>query len=122
MDAYLTLIKKKAVPILRKSGVVRSAVFGSVARGEVKKKSDIDFLVEFAGKKTLFDLVGLKLALEDAFKRKVDVVTYDSLRHPLLKKYILKDQKLIYEKGHTHIHRAHTGKHFACDEVRNLLK
>lgn len=68
---YLASIRKKAIPILRKSGVARSAVFGSVARGEATKKSDIDFLIEFEGKKTLFDLVGLKLALEDAFKKRL---------------------------------------------------
>ena len=67
----LLLIRKKAVPILKKSGVARSAVFGSVARGEAKRKSDIDFLIEFEGKKTLFDLVGLKLALEDGLKKKL---------------------------------------------------
>lgn len=103
-------VKKKAVPILRKSGVVRSAVFGSVARGEAKKTSDVDLLIEFGGRKTLFDLVGLKLALEDALKKKVDLVTYNSL-HPLLKEYILKDQKLIYEKKRNRIHKTYTGKH-----------
>ncbi len=100
-------IKKKAVPILKRSGVVRSAVFGSVARGEAKKTSDIDFLIQFKGKKTLFDLVGLKLDLEDALKKKVDVVMYSSL-HPLLKEHILKDQKLIYEKKHRRVRTAHT--------------
>ena len=52
-DVYLAFIKKKAVPILKKSGVVRSAVFGSVARGEAKKKSDVDFLIQFRGEKSL---------------------------------------------------------------------
>lgn len=109
-DIYIASIRKKAMPILRRSGVVRSAVFGSVARGEAKRTSDIDFLIEFKGRKTLFDLAGLKLALEDALKKKVDLVTYDSL-HPLLEEYILKDQKLIYEKKRNRIHKAYTGKH-----------
>lgn len=110
IELNLTQVKKKAVPILRKSGVIRSAVFGSVARGDAKKNSDIDFLVEFPRGKTLFDLVGLKLDLEEAFKKKVDVVTYNA-PHPLLKDYILRDQKLIYEKRRKHIHAAHTGKY-----------
>ena len=107
VETNIAKIKKKAVPIFRKSGVVRSAVFGSVARGEAKKNSDIDFLVEFEGKKTLFDLAGLKITLEDALKKKVDVITYNAL-HPLLKDYILKDQKLIYEKKRGYIRTAHT--------------
>lgn len=53
--------------------------------------------MEFPRGKTLFDLVELKLDLEEAFKKKVDVVAYNAL-HPLLKDYILRDQKLIYEK------------------------
>ena len=97
MKSNLTQVKKKAVPILRKSGVVRSAVFGSVARGTEKKNSDIDFLVEFERGKSLFDLVGLKLDLEDAFKKKVDIVTYRSIS-PLLRSRILKEQVKIYER------------------------
>jgi len=107
METNIAKIKKKVVPIFRKSGVVRSAIFGSVARGEAKKNSDIDFLVEFEGKKTLFDLAGLKITLEDALKKKVDVITYNAL-HPLLKDYILKDQKLIYEKKRGYIRPTHT--------------
>ncbi len=58
--------------------------FGSVARGEAGEDSDVDLVVEFEGRKSLLDLIGLKLDLEDNFHRKFDVLTYDSL-HPLLK-------------------------------------
>lgn len=47
-------------------------------------KSDIDILVEFEGQKSLLDLAGLKLDLEDALERPVDLLTYRSI-HPLLK-------------------------------------
>ena len=47
-------------------------------------ESDIDLLVEFKGKKSLLDLAGLKLELEEKLKCYVDVLTYNSL-HPLLK-------------------------------------
>jgi len=49
-------------------------VFGSVARGEAGPESDVDFLVDLEKKRTLFDLSGLILDLEDALGRKVDVV------------------------------------------------
>lgn len=90
-------ISDKIIPILQSQGVLKAALFGSVARGEDQPGSDIDLLVELTDDKTLLDLVGLKLDLEDSLGGKVDVVTYDSI-HPLLKDIILKEQKLIYEK------------------------
>lgn len=54
-------------------------------------QSDVDLLVEFEGRKSLLDLSGLKIELEDALGRKVDVVTYRSL-HPLLRERILAEQ------------------------------
>jgi predicted nucleotidyltransferase len=65
-----------------------------VARGEASEDSDVDLLVEFEGKKSLLDLIGLKLDLEDNLNRRFDVLTYDSL-HPLLKERILKEQVAI---------------------------
>lgn len=88
-------IKEKAEPIFKESGVVRSALFGSAARGEMTQDSDIDILVELKKNKSLLDLVHLQLELEKIFNRKVDVITYNSI-HPLLRDSILKGQKAIY--------------------------
>lgn len=90
-------IKAKITPILESGDVVKAAVFGSHATGEAKKDSDVDLLVEFSRRKSLFDLVGLKLELEETLKKKVDLLTYRSI-HPLLKDIILNEQKIIYEK------------------------
>ena len=54
-------------------------VFGSVARGNPRRDSDIDFLVEFDADRTLFDLIGLRLDLSDLLGADVEVVTPDSL-------------------------------------------
>ncbi|MDA8088875.1 MAG: nucleotidyltransferase family protein [Nitrospiraceae bacterium] len=86
--------KDAVIRILKDYGVKRAAIFGSIARGDFTGKSDIDLLVEFEGRKSLLDLSGLKLALEDLFGRKVDVLTYNSL-HPLIKENILKEQEII---------------------------
>ena len=51
-------------------------VFGSVARDEAGPESDIDFLVELEAERTLFDLSGLILDLEDALGYSVDVVEF----------------------------------------------
>ncbi|MEI7621050.1 MAG: nucleotidyltransferase family protein [Candidatus Moraniibacteriota bacterium] len=90
-------IKKQIVPILKRQGVLKAAIFGSFARGEETKKSDVDILVKLSKSKSLFDLVELKLELEDNLGRKVDVLSYDGINHRL-KDIILKEQKVIYEK------------------------
>jgi hypothetical protein len=55
-------------------------IFGSTIRGERKRKSDIDILVDFEEGADLFDLVGLSLFLERKLQRKVDVVPKRALR------------------------------------------
>ncbi|MCY7302584.1 MAG: nucleotidyltransferase family protein [Thermoleophilia bacterium] len=55
-------------------------VFGSVARGEEHDASDVDLLVELAPGRTLLDLVGLRLELEDMLAIDVDVTTLDMLK------------------------------------------
>jgi len=80
--------------VLKRYDVKRAAFFGSFVRGEQKGDSDIDILVEFEGEKSLLDLAGLKIELEEILGRKVDVLTYRSL-HPLLRDRILQEQKVI---------------------------
>jgi predicted nucleotidyltransferase len=66
-------------------------IFGSYARGEQKKKSDLDVLVKFYKGATLFEFVGLAIFLEEKLGiKKVDVVPYDTVREEL-KEYIFKE-------------------------------
>ena len=87
-------ITKTSLPILKENGVVKAGLFGSIVRGENKKKSDIDFLVKFRGRKSLLDLVRLKLQLETKLKKRVDVLTYKSV-HPLIKESIMNEEVKI---------------------------
>lgn len=87
-------IKKVIIDTLKKSDVKKASLFGSVVRGDFTEKSDVDLLVEFKGKKSLLDLVRLKIKLEELLGRKVDVLTYKSI-NPLLKTRILNEQKVI---------------------------
>lgn len=87
--------RKSVTKILKTGGVKRAALFGSWARNQAKKKSDLDLVIEFSGKKKdLFDLVHLKIVLEEETGLKIDLVTYKSL-HPLLKDSILKEQVIL---------------------------
>src|SRR5690348_6539022 len=76
----ISSITKKALPVLKKHAVKRASIFGSFARGTAKLKSDVDFIIEYQGRnKTLFDLINLKMELEDTLNRKVDLITYNSI-------------------------------------------
>lgn len=91
----IPVIKRKALPILRRHAVKRAAIFGSFARGDAKVNSDVDFLIEYQTEdKSLFDLVDLKSDLEATLRRKVDIVTYNSIYWGL-RKQILSEQVVI---------------------------
>ena len=97
MDAKLKELKQLKpiiVKILKKNDVVKAGIFGSYARGEQTKKSDIDILIKFKGRKSMFDLVRVERELRSTLKKQVDLLTYKSI-HPLLKKSILEDEVKI---------------------------
>jgi len=77
------LLYEKREDILRiasKRGAYNVRVFGSVARGEADSKSDIDLLVDLEPGRSLFDLGGLLMDLQDLLGQNVDVVTERGLR------------------------------------------
>lgn len=94
MEMLIEEIKRKALPILQGYGVRRVGLFGSCVRGEMTSDSDIDMLVEIGRDISLLDFVGLKLELEDALNRKVDLVEYSTIK-PLLRESILAQQEII---------------------------
>ena len=87
-------IKEKITPILKDYGVEKAALFGSAARGRMRKDSDIDILVDIKKDISLLDLIKMKFSIEDKINRKVDIVEYDSIK-PSIKDYILKEQIVI---------------------------
>jgi predicted nucleotidyltransferase len=90
----LKRIAKIVVPILKKNGVVKAGIFGSYARGEAKKRSDVDILIKQKGKKSLLDLVHLQFQLEDKLKKKVDLLDYSAI-HRYVKEGILNEEVRI---------------------------
>jgi len=87
-------IKQKILPILQRYGVKRIGLFGSCVREQMKEDSDVDILIEIEKDISLLDFVGLKLEIEEALGKKVDLVEYDTIK-PLLRERILSEQVVI---------------------------
>jgi len=87
-------IKTKILPILRKHGVTRAAVFGSFARNLASGASDIDLLVELRPDAGLLELVDLKIELEETLQRPVDLVEYEAL-NPALRERVMSEQVVL---------------------------
>ena len=91
-NAELKKIKPRIVKVLKSHGIKKAGIFGSYARGEQKKNSDIDILIKYNN--SLLKLVGLEMELKKILRKKVDLVTYDGL-NPRLRGIILKDEVRI---------------------------
>jgi uncharacterized protein len=88
---FSELLKDKREAILQiaaKHGARNVRVFGSVARGEADEQSDIDFLVDMEPGRSLLDLGGLLVDLQDLLGQNVDVVTERGLK-PRIRERVL---------------------------------
>ena len=80
--------------IAAKHGARNIRVFGSVARGDARPDSDVDFLVDMAPGRTLLDLGGLLMELRDLLGVNVDVVTEHGLK-PRIRERVLKESESL---------------------------
>lgn len=82
MSVYELLGEKREdiLSLASQYGASNVRVFGSVARGEADAKSDIDLLVDMAPGRSLFDMGGLLMDLQEMLGRNVDIVTPQGLR------------------------------------------
>ena len=93
-DEVIRLLRKN-MDIIKRFGVKRMSIFGSVARHEATDKSDIDIVVEFEeGKKNFHNFIHLAFFLEELLGRKVDLLTPESIS-PYIRPYI--EEEVIYE-------------------------
>jgi len=84
-------ILKENFGLLSKKYKVRTvAVFGSYVRGDQKKKSDVDILVEFSEPIGFFKFLELEEYLSNIIGRKVDLVSKKALK-PRIGKHILEE-------------------------------
>ena len=83
------VLKKHKNLIVEKYAVKKIGVFGSYARNEQTKHSDIDILVEF--KNPTFDnFMNLVFYLEDLYEKEIDLITLKSLS-PYIAPYVVKE-------------------------------
>ena len=78
----LRRMKADIYRIAKRHNAEKIYVFGSCARKEETPESDVDFLADFSSDASLFDQVGMQLALEDTLNCKVDVIPLSSLTDP----------------------------------------
>jgi predicted nucleotidyltransferase len=84
-------IKNKILSHLKGFNPIMVGIFGSFARGDNKKGSDIDILVEFKEAPSLLTLIKLENNLSEILGVKVDLVTTGALKNKRIKKSIKKD-------------------------------
>ncbi|MBI2110746.1 nucleotidyltransferase family protein [Candidatus Woesearchaeota archaeon] len=84
-----SILASSKAELRKKYNVKELGIFGSYARGQQRKSSDVDILVKFNLNATIFDFVGLGNYLEEKLKIKVDVVSERGIR-PELKSSIVK--------------------------------
>lgn len=91
-------IKNIVSPIAEKYKVEKAYLFGSYARGDFNKESDIDIRIDKGQLKGLISLCGFYTEVEEALDKKVDVLTTGSLSSEFLNS-IKKDEILIYDSS-----------------------
>lgn len=88
------IIKDHKSELVKSYKIAKIGLFGSYVRGEQKKGSDIDVLVEFYKPVSLFKFIDLEERLKNLFSAEVDLVSTKALK-PHIGKYILKEVQYI---------------------------
>jgi predicted nucleotidyltransferase len=85
------ILQERKNYLVEKFGVMEIAIFGSYARGQQRKDSDVDLIVDFKeGWKTFDNYMDLKFYLEELFGKKVDLVIKSAI-NPRIKPFIIEE-------------------------------
>lgn len=93
-DKTITKVKSKVLPILKKYKIKKAGIFGSYARGEQRKDSDVDIVVVPA-KGMGFRFAGMEIDLEKSLKKKVDLITYKSINKYLRRRILSEEVRIL---------------------------
>ena len=98
---------------LKDAGIVRLALFGSVARGQASPDSDVDLFGEFDREKdlTLFDMAGLEIRLSEIIGTHVDLADRKLLKEPV-KLRAEQEAFLPFRKPAAWLHTQHSRRGF----------
>jgi hypothetical protein len=91
-DIILSLRRFKEIN-QQKYNIIRIGLFGSGARDNMREQSDIDVVVELETQ-DFFDLIGIKLDLEEQLSQEIDIVSYREKMNEFLKRRI--DKEAVY--------------------------
>ena len=94
IEELLLPFREEILQIAAKHGAFNVRVFGSVARGEARPDSDVDFLVEIEPKRSLFDYIALMQDLTELLGRKVDLAEPESL-HDFIRDKVLREAVIL---------------------------
>ncbi len=94
LDEILKILEQQRDFIRDKYKVKEIGIFGSYVRGEAKKTSDVDILVEFEKTPSLLKFIELENYLSDTLGVKVDLVEKKGLK-PRIGKYILQEVVML---------------------------
>lgn len=89
----IKILKDYKREVTEQYNILKIGIFGSVARDEAGKESDVDVVLSIS-EPDLFMLAGIKDDLEARLRRPVDIVTYRDTMNPFLKKII--DEEAVY--------------------------
>jgi predicted nucleotidyltransferase len=90
LEEVKEILKEHKAEVQEEYRVKEIGIFGSFVRGEQKKRSDIDILVEYSELPDLLKLIELENRLQKLLKRKVDLIEKSGIRTEL-KEIILKE-------------------------------
>ncbi len=88
-------LKEIISPIAAEHGVKSVSLFGSYSTGNTSADSDVDLKIEKGRLRSMFQICGFRLAVEDALKLPVDLITSESSDKEFLS-MIEKDEVLLY--------------------------
>ena len=85
------------INMLQEYNPVMIGIFGSYARNENHKNSDIDILVKFKSTLSLIQLVHVERMISQKLGIKVDLVTEGAIKNKIIKETINKELQIIYQ-------------------------
>jgi len=97
MTAIIAHQRNRLLRICKENDIAFLAIFGSLARGDFTRDSDIDLLARFSKTKSLLELVRIERVISEALGRKADLLTEASIS-PYLRNRIKREMKVFYEK------------------------